>query len=672
LQVKRDVGWTPSARKEEKEMNKFEFYSLINVLTERGGNVLDCFYPLILSSLDPEKYYSVEDISDSLNKHYSVKFPIHFIKALITYGVGKGDFYHENTEIFWPIRLTNKGRDKYDSFENIDDISRNISQLMTYFKQSFESEGINLSIDQITEIVNKFIEDNLEVFLGYIYDKGTDIENLAKNHEYVIIVKYIYKIEEENASLFKILNDLVLGAEIASILKYDENEYTSITKEDGQKRVKIYCDANFLFSLLELHSKEYSDSALELYNLMMQNRYELYVYDLTIQEMVHVLKSYLVESNIYPKSVKVNTLYGSLKQKGYDHNKTLILISSLVKKLEEKKIALKTTGYVLETYDEFDTSLEEKIISYKPRQKDIYRKHDLFLLTKATHLRRSACFDYCECDSFILTSDYKLSKINYIEMNHKSNSSIGEIILDRVFTNILFLRNPSLSVSVKSIISAYSRELFIKKSIWEKFYSTMLEVKKENNISDEKLAHLFYDHFIESELAGYSEGQEEEIDEEYVMELIEDANQRFQVIQRNSEEAQKKNIQENDLVHRKEIESLLDEKEKEKEKELNDTMEKITNRIGNSAKKKATRYSCYFRIFVGITLLIPMAIAILTNIKSSSKIDVLSPYNMIAAILMIFDIVGMNVAKIWDRLDNKLFEKINKSMLEDIIDDSKL
>jgi len=376
-------------------MNKFEFYSLIKVLNERGGNVLDCFYPFLISSLDPSIYYSVEDISVSLLERYSIKFPVHFIKALVTYAVKKDDIYHENQMTFWPVRLTEKGRDKFDSFENIDDINRNINQLLLFIKNCFEKDGIILELGYIQELLTDFIEDNLEVFLGYIYDRQEEKLNPAKKKEYLVLVEYIYKIEEQSALLFKTINDLVLGAEIASILKYDEKEYDSITTHDGDKRVKIYCDANFLFSLLELHSKEYSDAAIELFNLMKQNRYELYVYDLTLQEMIQVLKSYLNESNIYPKTIKVNTLYGNLKQKGYDRTKTLLLISSLKKMLEEKGVHLKTTGYTLETYKEYEPELEKIIFKYKPHQSEIYRKHDLFLLNKASRLRRSLCYDYC-------------------------------------------------------------------------------------------------------------------------------------------------------------------------------------------------------------------------------------------------------------------------------------
>jgi hypothetical protein len=101
-----------------------------------------------------------------------------------------------------------------------------------------------------------------------------------------------------------------------------------------------------------------------------------------------------------------------------------------------------------------------------------------------------------------LTSDLKLSKFNYLEDGHKAKATIAEVIPDKFFTNILWIKNPKQpnTLHLSSWISLHTRNLFIDRSVWSKFYENLKILRDKNQINDLDISILIYDNHMQEVL----------------------------------------------------------------------------------------------------------------------------------------------------------------------------
>lgn len=200
---------------------------------------------------------------------------------------------------------------------------------------------------------------------------------------------------------------------------------------------------------------------------------------------------------------------------------------------------------------------------------------------------------------FFLTSDVRLSRFNFIEMGHRENGTISEVILDRLLTNILWLKNPSTELPLKSIIAAYSRDLFIKRRIWDRFYEILQQLKQEEKVEDEKISTLFYHGYVENLLRGFDEGEQEKITPEFVLEEVEKATKL-------REKMQEKEIKEKEKEFLQQLKSAVFKKEQEKEKEWLEKIQNIKSNLRRSSERNAFYYSIFCTSLLTLFLLMIM------------------------------------------------------------------
>jgi hypothetical protein len=158
--------------------------------------------------------------------------------------------------------------------------------------------------------------------------------------------------------------------------------------------------------------------------------------------------------------------------------------------------------------------------SYKPFQGAVQRNHDIAAIEAIAAIRNKTVHRIENSKALFLTSDHRLTRYNYAEMGHKKNSTIGEVISDTLLTNIIWLKNPNANISLSNIIMSQSQELLINRAVWQKFYENLKRLKQENRINDDTINGLFYGNYVEEELIGLDEAQVDDIDEKFVVDLI--------------------------------------------------------------------------------------------------------------------------------------------------------
>jgi len=90
-------------------------------------------------------------------------------------------------------------------------------------------------------------------------------------------------------------------------------------------------------------------------------------------------------------------------------------------------------------------------------------------------------------------------------------------------TNILFLKDPSIELSLSTIITGFTNNLFVSRSIWERFYIIVKTLIASGEVPEDKISNLFYHGYIESELIQVDDADLDSIDEQFVLKRIEEA-----------------------------------------------------------------------------------------------------------------------------------------------------
>lgn len=357
-------------------------------------------------------------------------------------------------------------------------------------------------MQKINKIFFSVVDKNIELLREYFSPHSIPLTNkyIKKKSGYEKkLLEYIKLAEDHKPKYWEILRNIVYGSIIATAA-FSKN-ISALDKKF--KNVQIFLDSNFIFSLFDLHYPEINKVTKELFTLLKSYKFNLKIFDFTLDEMIYVLSNYARKQNIYYKDIKVNSIYSNLKTKGYTIEDIKEFIRKIEYKLWDLNIEIVPTNIDLDKYIP-DKSQITKMMQYKPKFgiiTNIYN-HDLAAIEKIKEIRKTKVREIEKSKAIFLSSDLRLAKYNHIEMGHRKNLTIGEVIPDRLLTNILWLKNPTIKedIPIDRIISVYSKESMITREVWERFCENIEKLKKEDRIQDIDIATLFFDKQIESTL----------------------------------------------------------------------------------------------------------------------------------------------------------------------------
>jgi len=434
---------------------------------------------------------------------------------------------------------------------------------------------------------------------------------ISTNYE-KYIVEYLEYIRKSSNEHYDTMKEIILGSTL-SLALLTPNIY-SIQKKF--KRSNIFLDSNFTFSVLGFHYEEFAAPAKELFQMLKNYGFKLKVFNITVNEMCNVLNRYPQYEKIYPQNIKVASIYGHLKRKGWTASENRDFILSIEEKLAEQKIQIETLPDLdVHSYEPCSHEDRETLKLYKPEQGKEQQNHDLIILEQIKKLRRRSVRNIQDAGVLFLTSDLKLAKFNFEYFGHHSDLTISEAIPDFLLTNFLWLQNPSFSseIPLHVLISAHSQYLFVPRKVWEKLVKVLRELKDTSSISDDKVAALLYHGHIEDVL--------KDIDETECDSLI---TPDF-VLEKASEAAVNLNKVFVNKLHKKEetlefLKGELSKKETEYNQKWLRHITKIKDNLRKTSDKKASVYAVIIALILSaITVVLMIAMPIIYCFRKYSE-----------------------------------------------------
>lgn len=632
-----------------RELNKRVYtYALIKSLFDQGEDYIDSFWPFTIKVLPTDKGFAdLNIIQKNVKEIFDLQIPLYTLETILKRAQRKN--YVERH--VGQYRITPKGLKYLDSFETDKEVERRLNALFDDVKQ-FLDERLNTStsLDKIREALVSLIYKNIEPLIEFFKTSSVSIEpaisikattSFKKN-----LIEYIESAENRKPEHYKILQDIFRGAIISTILNSQEPSKVNKIRTSKFKPCQIFLDTNLVFSILGLHTSEFNEPAKELFNLLKEGRFELKVFSFTVDEICRVINGYLEEEPRYPTTIMVDSLYSSLKRKGWTKTDAREFVANIEETLSKSGVQVEWVNEIdLNNYNPRNGDLRSLMAGaeYKPLQGVVSQNHDLAAIEKINELRKHPVRNITDSKFIFLTSDKRLSRFNLKEMRHQEIGTVCEVILDSLLTNILWLKNPNAKISLRSMIAAYSRDLFIKRRVWERFYEALRKVKQEQNVSDEAISMLFYHNYIEDSLTEFDEAQIDEITPEFVLTEIEGA------AKSKEKEAEEK---EREFIQR--LNEKVSEKERQKNQEWLEKVENIKNDLREVAKKLASRHSVIYAS-LSTLLLLGIMYGIYLGLKQLGVSDIL-------LWLLPLLIGGSGICGIWSRLRRFFRSKLSNSI----------
>lgn len=570
-------------------------YALVKSCWDQGGDYLDCFWPFVIKVLPTDKVYvDLDNIQRDVKDNFGLAIPLHSLKTVLYRAQQRRYIERISTR----YRLMEQGLQYLDDVETKKQVERRMNALFEDIRQFLkENLDLSLDLDQIGEALLSVVYKNIEPLIQFFNPSSVAEEAVippqATTYLKKSLIQYIETAEETKPEHYETLRDILLGAVISTVLNAENLSKITEARAKRFKGCQVFLDTNFVFSILGLHPPEFNEPAKELFNLLKEHKFATKVFSFTVDEICKVINAYITEEYIYPTSITVDTLFSSLKRKGWTKTDAREFIMTIEDRLSALGIKIEVVEHInLTDYNPASDKLRSDITKYKPLQQPFFQNHDLAAMETIMKLRRHPVRRIENSKALFLTSDKRLSKLNFEEMGHRENGTICEAILDSLLTNIIWLKDPSARISLKSVIAVHSRDLFVKRRIWRKFYEVLRRLKQEEKVDEEAISTLFYGNFIENELRDFDETQIDEITPEFTLEEIEKAGE----FAKHEEERKEK-----EFIQR--LEEERSKVEQEKDEEWLEKLRAVRNSVQETSQKSAARLSIIYSSIATLILL---------------------------------------------------------------------
>jgi len=463
-------------------------YAFVKSCADKGGDYLDLFVPLVLAVLCPhrdDKPLPLESVSAAIEKTFGLSVIDLSLQSILERAcktqrarkVGRHGYV-----------CTDQGADLVSQCPKEADVRYRQQELLSDVR-GFAIQRGNTSVDEeaLERAFLALVQSNLRSMLGYAWKDPNALESVQPRAEAEqVLLDYLIQASETHSAFLSTIKDVINGSILSSVLRLSH-----ITIAERRIRdLTLYCDSNFLFSLLGLHRDPVNRAAGQLAELLLSEGCSLRVFDFTIQQMVGVLNWAANSLDLFPPDLPIDGIAAQARRLGWRETDLRVLIANLEDELRKLNISI---GPPLQPVP-VSASLVEKLRRYKPDAPLASLQHDLQMIEQIRQRRRGGHRNLADVRFAVLSSDTRLANFNLKEMEHQSRSTIPEILTDTVLGGVLWMRNRDRAsdLPLSQIIAANSSTLLIDRGLWLEILRQAEGLKDKGLISSRDLEILLY------------------------------------------------------------------------------------------------------------------------------------------------------------------------------------
>lgn len=653
-------------------MKRLYSYALLKALIDEGHEFFDAFWPLIIKSLPKDDYLAVDLVQEKLDSAFKIKLPLSVLKTILDRAKDKGYLKIRIINGIDEYSLTQKGIEYEQSKITTRQVKEDLELLRTNIREYYKAKGIDLNEKEIETILEKFIIDNLDALVGF-FKKSDEMNNLSiedvVSTRYYILIDYINEINLKSQREYNTLKNLVLGSVICAVISSEKSfRLLNLGNTDIKlKEFNVYLDTNFVFGLLDLDFIYFNKSCQELFELFKKFELKIYVFSFTVDEIRSVINGYQKYIG-HPLGVIPKNIYYSLRKKGWKQTNIYEFISSLKQNLNNKGISIqKVENINLDKYHPSDPKIKQ-YFNENSRIKlrtTSAQNHDIAAIETIKSMRGGNVDAIEEAKYIFITTDKNLNRVNFIGMGHKENNTIPEVILDTVFTSILWIKDPKINVSLESVIASYSKESFMQADFWDTFHNILRESMKatdpislDRNITTLSTHTAIKKYLLEENLETSSEVVTHYSNPETLNKMTIEEIKSLDTELREKEEQEKYCIAQittlNEKVSKqKEVETKLKDNNENLKKQIEELKNQLTTKDNEISRLTENNYTSQANTFVFVAKIVVLFLAF----YFWDKLIEISKY--IPIFMLAIAIFGVKLDEIWNKLHN-IIKRITK------------
>jgi hypothetical protein len=200
----------------------------------------------------------------------------------------------------------------------------------------------------------------------------------------------------------------------------------------------LYLDTNIIFSILGFHLDSYNKPVLEMINIFKSANISLKIFEFTLGEVLYKLEKYWDEYDNYSSSVPVDSIYYTLKLKGYSKSDIIHLIENIENELDSHGVGI-DYNFDIESLKKDETSdLFSRLSSHKIGKPVVVIDHDASVISAIKILRGNRKTRILEKSKYIfVTADNALI---YFSKKNTSPGLIPDVLPSGYITSIFWLK----------------------------------------------------------------------------------------------------------------------------------------------------------------------------------------------------------------------------------------
>lgn len=608
--------------------------SALKTFYSGNKDVISLYGDVILKSIGGEKR-SLDAIQKIVLDEFQIEIPIDMIKTVIKRLKTEKHVIWANK--YSDVIVSQEGAIKQSELnEDIKIIERKENALLLALQKNYLP---NESLENLSEYLKLFIKNNryvaANILLGEKINSPLFNERIEES-----IRQFFHDTEKNNPDFFDYLKDILFGQIVASAFLNKSIDFSL-------KEITVYVDTNIFLSLLELHDESINKSVRDAIDLILENGASIKIFQHIKEEVIQLLQRYLSVEQMYSKDIPVNSIYYTMKKKGYDAHDVRNLITDIDKKLSSFNI---TVLYEKRTQPIPPREYYQKLIAKKEQKENTHPisiNNDclsLELIRKIRGNKADSCQYLHKSKAIFLSSDKILVKFS----KEKHREIIPEAFTPEQMTGILWLHDIEASPNtfIHDFLSRNITNQMVDVKIWFLFVDKLRETKKNNNLSDNQIDRLLAD---ENTKAVLLEGDENEINS-----LIDDFN-----IKKIQDEDASKNKELVDLKKGLEKKDGILANQREELAENIHALTKLNERIRGNCQEKIDKSILVKKrcaVFIFVVLFIIAATLYLLDAQPLANLIIQFLFSSIPIAL---------VAYFWKEANRKRNTKIDKCILKE-------
>jgi hypothetical protein len=331
--------------------------ALLKVNWSKGVDYIDCFLPLLVSTLITNKIKSVE-ISDvtilrkGILKEYGLDIPSSALITIINRAKKRNYFTIDNG-----IYTVNEEKLKLDDNAKvraeIDRSFNHVVEEIQNFCKERAPDGTTFSNDEISDGLLVFLKKHdVDISFGAselsILPKVEAPEKLR-----YLICWFVVENWENNPTLVNHLQDIAIGHALSSIILYDE-----FSPFKGKlEKLDIYLDTPFFLSLLGINGEQRALLSEEILDQLQKEKSNVYILQTTINEVINNLdncKNVLKRGNGTKQSLSV--------RKCIENNVSIEDLDQMIADFSSSLTEWKITENQVPDYENYELVIDEEIL----------------------------------------------------------------------------------------------------------------------------------------------------------------------------------------------------------------------------------------------------------------------------------------------------------------------